>query len=249
MDVICWIVLYLVMVLVFRHSANAIKVKHEVCGIAVVLVLPLLVSWVPFVKNMYGLSEAACWIKLSENSACDYDYIGLTFLFVLYYGPTFCVAMVTLVALCTILVVMCRRAMRQEQGVGQRSVYRQGIKEVLRLVFYPFLYLLLEVAVIAIRICGAIPSVHNTNFKLQWLIYSIIVYILRLFVPVICLLYLSIACCKKECNKEQPLNTTTSFVASNEFTDEEDEPLIMNQGTKVPSKKHQSVFEGNNISV
>ena len=121
--VICWIVLYLVMVLVFRHSANAVKVKHEACGLAVVLLLPLVVAWVPFVKNMYGLSGAACWIKLSENSACNYDYIGLTFLFVFYYGPTFCVGMATLVALCTILIVMCRRAMRQEQGVGQRPVY------------------------------------------------------------------------------------------------------------------------------
>ena len=247
--VICWIVLYLVMVLVFRHSANAIKVKHEVCGIAVVLVLPLLVSWVPFVKNMYGLSEAACWIKLSENSACDYDYIGLTFLFVFYYGPTFCVAMVTLVALCTILVVMCRRAVRQEQGFNQPSIHRQSVKEVLPLILYLIIYLLLWTTLVVYRICGAIPSVHETKFKLQWLVYTIIINILRLFVPVICLLYLSIVCCRKECNKEQPLNTTTSFVASNEFTDEEDEPLIIKQGTKVPSKKHQSVFEGNNISV
>ena len=243
--VICWIVLYLVMVLVFRHSANAIKVKYEVCGLAVVLVLPLLVSWVPFVKNMYGLSGVACWIKLSENSACDYDYIGLTFLFVFYYGPTFCVGMATLVALCTILIVMCRRAVRQEQGFGQRTVYRQGIKEVLPLIVYPFIYLLLGAALVVYRICGAIPSVHQTNFKLQWLIYSIIKCILRLFIPVICLLYLSIVCCRKKHNSQHPLNTTTSFTVPNEFTDQEDEHLIIRQGTKIPSKDYKSIFEGN----
>ena len=82
--------------------------------------------------------------------------------------------------------------MREEQGVGQQSVYRQGIKEVLPSVLYPFIYLLIVPAVIAIHICGAIPSVHKTNFKLQWLIYNIILYIDKLFVPVICLLYLSI---------------------------------------------------------
>ena len=76
--VICWIVLYLVMVLVFRHSANAIKVKYEACGLAVVLLLPLVVTWVPFVYDMYGLSEEICWTKLSNNNACDYDSIGLT---------------------------------------------------------------------------------------------------------------------------------------------------------------------------
>ena len=51
-----------------------------------VLLLPLLVTWVPFVKNMYGLSEVMCWIKLSENSICDYDYNGLTFLFVFSFA-------------------------------------------------------------------------------------------------------------------------------------------------------------------
>ena len=157
--VICWIVLYLVMVLVFRHSANAIKVKYEACGLAVVLLLPLVVTWVPFVYDMYGLSEETCWIKLSKNNTCDYDSIGLTFMFVFSYTPSFCGDIVTLVALCTILIVMCRRAMRQEQGVGQRSVYQQGVKEVLPLIFYLVVYLLLWTAMVTIRICGAIPSI------------------------------------------------------------------------------------------
>ena len=125
------------MVLVFRYNANAVKVKHEACGLAVVLLLPLLVSWVPFsVKNMYGLSGVICWIKVSENSTCDYDCIGLTFLLVFYHGPVFCVGMATFIALCTTLIVMCRRAMRQDQGVCQRSIHRRGIKEVLSLILY-----------------------------------------------------------------------------------------------------------------
>ena len=53
--------------------------------------------------------------------------------------------------------------MGQEQGVGQQSVYRQGVKEVLPLVLYPFICLLIGAAVIAIRICSAIPSVHKTK--------------------------------------------------------------------------------------
>ena len=86
--VMCWIVLYLVMVLVFNHSANAIRWKHEVCGLAVVLILPLSITWVPFVKDKYGLSQAQCWIKASESN-CTYDYIGLTFMFVFSYMVQF----------------------------------------------------------------------------------------------------------------------------------------------------------------
>ena len=86
------------------------------------------------------------------------------------------------------------------------------------------------------------------NFKLQWLVYSIIIYFLRLFIPFICLLYLSIACCRKEHNSPHPLNTTTSFTVPNEFTDQEDEHLVIRQGMKIPSKNYKSIFEGNSSS-
>ena len=89
---ICWIVLYLLMVLVFKHSANAIKWKHEACGLAVVLILPPLTSWVPFVENMYGLSQGGCWIKTSESDC----FVGLIWMFVLDYGPQLLVCLVTL---------------------------------------------------------------------------------------------------------------------------------------------------------
>ena len=119
----------------------------------------------------------------------------------------------------------------------------------LLLLLYLFLYLLLGAALVAIRICGAIPSVRKTNFKVQWLIYSIIIYILRLFIPVICLLYLSIVCCRKKRNSQYPLNTTTSFTVPNEFTDQEDEHLIIRQGTKIPSKDYKSIFAVTNALV
>ena len=71
--VICWIVLHLVLVSVFKHNANAIKCKYEACGLAVVLILPAAITWVPFVKGMYGWSQqVGCWIKISESN-CTYD--------------------------------------------------------------------------------------------------------------------------------------------------------------------------------
>ena len=61
MLIISWIVFYLLMVLVF--SADALRRKHEICGLVVVLILPFLFNWVPFVKNMYGLSGGQCWMN------------------------------------------------------------------------------------------------------------------------------------------------------------------------------------------
>ena len=60
--IISWILLYLVMVLVFKYNADAVRRKHEVCGLAVILVLPFLFNWVPFLEGMYSLSGAECWI-------------------------------------------------------------------------------------------------------------------------------------------------------------------------------------------
>ena len=134
--------------------------------------------------------------------------------------------------------------MREEQGFDQRSVYRQGVKEVLPLTLYPFLHLLLWTALVGFRIHDTIPSVHIK--KLQWLVYSIIIYIRSLLIPLICLIH-SIVCCRKKCstNKQHPLSTTTSFTVPNEFTDQGDEHLIIRQGTKIPSRNYKSIFEGN----
>ena len=80
------------MVLVFKHSANAIKWKHEACGLAVVLILLPLTSWIPFVENMYGLSQGGYWIKTSKSDC----FVGLIWMFVLDYGPQLLVCLVTL---------------------------------------------------------------------------------------------------------------------------------------------------------
>ena len=79
--VICWIVLYLAVVLVFKCSANTIRRKHEICGLTVILVLPFLLNWVPFLKNLYGLSGGNCWMKPSVRNYRDYDDVGFIFLF------------------------------------------------------------------------------------------------------------------------------------------------------------------------
>ena len=93
------------------------------------------------------------------------------YMFALYFycGPAFCGGIATLVALCTILIVMCKRAMTQEQGFGTQSIYQQGVKEILPLILYPLIYLLLLTPT---RIYDAIPIEQWT--KQNWLVYHII---------------------------------------------------------------------------
>jgi len=180
--VICWIVLRLVLVFVFKHNANAIKCKYEACGLAVVLILPASITWVPFVKGMYGWSRGGCWIKTSESD-CVYDYVGLTWMFVFDYGPELFIVLATLISLVTIFTVICRRAVRQEQVFYQTSIHQRGLKEVLPLLLYPLVYLVLLTAMVATRIYDVAVNirVQERNSMTPWLVYTIAVCLGRLF--------------------------------------------------------------------
>ena len=198
-------------------------------------------------NDMFGISGTFCWIKQSMNSNCKYDYVGLTLMFVLQYGPEVLVCMVAFTSLGAIAIVMCRRATKQEHGTRHPSINQQGLKEVLPLLLYPLVYLLLWAIPIALRINDVVLSAQDrTPLQFEWLGYSIILNVRRVFVPLVCLVHLSIVCYrKKQTRQYAQLNTTTSFVVSKGFTDQEDAPLIIKgQGTKIPSKKYESVLEG-----
>ena len=240
LSIMCWIVLYLL--LVFKYSANAIRRKHEICGLAVVLILPFLFNWIPFVKNMYGLSGEQCCMKPSVRSYCKYDSVGLAFIFLLAYGPEILVGIIMFVSFGTILIVMCRRALQQEQGLHQPSVHQQGLKEVLPLVFFLLIYFLLWMGLVATRIYNATQG-RKFQYSLM-LIHDIISGVIVLLLPTAVLLHSSVNCYKKQRKRMHTLNTTTSYIVPNESSDQVKPLIIKGQGTKVPCKDYKSIFEG-----
>ena len=197
-------------------------------------------------KGMYAWSRGGCWIETS-GSDCLYDYEGLIFIFVFDYGPELFIVLATLISLVTIFTVMCRGAVRQEQVFYQPSIHQRGLKELLPLLLYPLIYLVLWTTIVATHIDDAAVNirVQERNSMTPWLVYTIAIYLARLFIPLICLLHVSRLCCRKKQTRQHVLTTTTSYIVPNEFTDQEDEPLIIRgQRTKVPSKEYKSIFEG-----
>ena len=240
--VICWIVLYLAVVLVFKCSANTIRRKREICGLTVILVLPFLLNWVPFVENLYGLSGGDCWMKPSVRNYCDYDDVGLIFMFLLSYIPFLFACLITLVSLGTIAIVMCKRALQQEQGLHQPSVHRQGLKEVLPLLLYPLSYFLLWIGEVTVRLCDV---THGKTLHYPLILtHDIISVIIILFVPLVFLLHASVRLCKMKQGRLSTMNTTTSFHVPNEFPDEEDNALIIKGQGTIQVQGYKSVLEG-----
>lgn len=81
------------------------------------------------------------------------------------------------------------------------------------------------------------------------LVRDIIISCTRLFIPLVLTLHSGFTCCRKKSNlnRQRTVNTITSYIVPNEFTDQEDtEPLIIRgQGIKIPYKEYKSVFERN----
>ena len=242
--VIVWIVLYLLMILVFR--CNATGVKQEACGVAVVLFLPFSFNWIPFVKGMYGMSGPYCWIKQSMNGNCEYDDVGLALMFSLLNGPEFLIIVAVLVSFVAITVVMCRKVMRQRPRMGQPSIHQQGLKEVVPLLLYLIIHFVLWAVGVVLRICDAVLRSQDTTppyFLL--LVHHTTINVRLLLIPLICLLHLSLSYCRQKQKKLHALNTTTCYIVPNEFTDQEDDPLIIRgNSAEIPSKGYKSVFEG-----
>ena len=241
--VVCCIVL--VIILVFKSRNNVVKQKHEVIGLAIVLILPFTLNWIPFLKGMYGLSGGGCWIKPSVNSSCNYDYVGLIFMFLLSYGPAFSVCFFALVSFGAMAFAMCKRVLRQDQGLLQLSVHQQGLREVLPLILYPLIYLVLWIALAATRIYDTLRNAHDQTQRYSLvLVHNSFSFVVRLFVPLVFLLHSAINCLRRKRTRPHTFNTTTSFVVPNEFTDQENEPLVIRgQGTMIPSKRYKSIFD------
>ena len=160
-------------------------------------------------------------------------------MFVFDYGTGLLAVLTVFITLLAIFIVMCRRAVRQEQVFYQTSVHERGLKEVLPLLLYTLIYLVPLTAIVATLIYDAAVSMTS------WWVYSIAVYLARLFIPLFSLLHVSRLCCRKKQTRQHVLTTTTLYVVPNEFTDQEDELLIIRgQRTKVPSKEYKSIFEG-----
>ena len=93
-----WVIVYLTLMAVFKHQAD--KPKHEVSGLVVILLLPFIINWIPFVNDMYGLSGIWCWIKLT-NGDCHGDYtLGLVYHFTLPYFLLWALFNLCLLQLC-----------------------------------------------------------------------------------------------------------------------------------------------------
>ena len=190
LTIIAWIVLYLLILAVFKFQAN--KLRHEVFGLFVVILVPLVKDWLPFVWDMYGLSGMWCWIKLTDAN-CGANYtLGLGLMFAVEYGPLTVVSIFTTVSFMIILVTLRKKndeARLTWRGVSDNSTLKAGLP----LIAFPLLYVLIFLFRLTHRIYYAV-QVANGNSPLTglWLAHTIGMGIAAMTIPTGFLCYPSI---------------------------------------------------------
>ena len=128
--VIIWIMLYALKLNCGRihHRQPVEKCKShtgEVVGLCILFVSPFLFSWIPFVKDMYGVSGPWCWIKiLSENGCYDdsnFQHLSLTFMVTMFYGPLFCISIFVVICMIASIFLLLKRRHTEPSLPFQRT--------------------------------------------------------------------------------------------------------------------------------
>ncbi len=181
LTIVAWIVFYLFVMAVWKVQLN--KLRHEVTGLMITLVIPLLKDWLPFYWNMYGLTGMWCWIKIVDDN-CNPKYgLAVGLMFAVEYGPVLLISVFTAVCFITMLVRLHRDAAKAEiswRGVSDTSTLKAGLP----LIAFPIMYMIIFLFRIGHRIYFTVNVLDTkTPFATFWLIHTIAVGLAALIVP------------------------------------------------------------------
>ena len=138
-SVMSWISLYAVNLL--KNIRNEMGRKCEIACVVVSAVLPLFISLVPFVHNMYGLAGAWCWIKVNRGQSCNETSIGVGYQIGLFYAPVILLAILSLSVSSVTFGSFLKNACARHLPVN-RQLQGELVKGALALLIYPMAYLL-----------------------------------------------------------------------------------------------------------
>lgn len=181
LTIISWIVLYLLVLAVFKFQAS--KLKHEVLGLFVVILVPLMKDWLPFVWKMYGLTGMWCWIKLTDANCGENYKLGLGLMFAVEYGPLTLVSIFTMVSFIIMIVTLRKKngeAQLTWRGVSDNSTLKAGIP----LIAFPLLYVLVFLFRMTHRIYYAVQIANGVSpLTGLWLAHTIGIGLAALTIP------------------------------------------------------------------
>lgn len=143
----------------------------EILYINSIIVIPLLVSGIPFIGGTYGQADAWCWISAIKNNTCsEYSVLGQVYRFVLWWVPVTAL-MVTMVVFYIWARVKAHKQLRLYDGKydpGTKHAKEMLLVEIRTYQFYPIVFIIMNLIPLASRIAEAI-SQSQTFYYLRLL--------------------------------------------------------------------------------
>lgn len=156
----------------FKIQTNQLLL--EIIFIIVTFVIPLSFNWVPFINNTFGKSGPWCWIR-SQNENCTEDIMGKILSMTLWYATVYPLLIILSLAYVTVLISIWYQKYRYE-GVfdPERQIRRNMmLSEVRPLLWYPLIFLLIELFPLMNRLYELFSQNRNTTFF--WWMHAIVV--------------------------------------------------------------------------
>ena len=135
---------------VFEKPTNRLEVFYVI----LIFVTPVMFSWIPFIWNLYGPSGEYCWITTLSLDDCSTVISGVIVGYSIYAVPFFIVCVALLIMLIVALVFVRRKQKSWKGKYDPKSVLIQKLieKEIKPLIFYPMIYLIINVIPLARQI-------------------------------------------------------------------------------------------------
>lgn len=134
-----WISIYIFIVVIFQKQPSG-QLKHEVSGVAVVIIAPIILSWEPFVTDSYGISGTRCWIR---DITCDGDSkLALAYALAIVVVPQMLLTLSSLLLMLAAILSLVRKVAKRYLEQHHWLV----IQDILPLAPYPLVHSLVWLA-------------------------------------------------------------------------------------------------------
>ena len=160
-----------------RRSEPQGRVKvGEIVGVVLMVFSPFLISWIPFVMDMYGPSGLMCWIRTADKNSCGdsrFQHLSAALMMLMFYGPLVAIVVFGLVCMIVIILLLHRTSKHLHGGIRQR--YQSSMKEMGTLLVYPLIYCFFCCIMLVTRIYSYTHtySTDRPPYYPLWIIHSV----------------------------------------------------------------------------
>ena len=164
---ICCITCCLVLNVVLLRSVETLEKVY----VFLIFVFPLCFNWIPFIEESYGVAGSWCWIR-NKDEDCNEFLFGNYLRFILWYIPLY---VVLFILLTTYVFIVCRIRRLRQHWEGKfdpesKRKRKKMLKDFRPLIWYPLIYLLLNIFPLMNRIHDAFVSEPSLTL---WVLHAL----------------------------------------------------------------------------